>query len=212
MAADSQYQIGYIWFTAARQGTKDIAASNNARTAFQDFLFRYPNSEKAAQARANQALLEHKQTSSAFNIAKYYDKQKYYRAAVIYYNEVIRQQPGSGESEQAKKRIDQLKAKVGEDALKPVFAAAEAEAAKKKKAGPAPGKNEPAAQNSSPLPPAETDASLPPPASLMPDATTAPASSLMPASGATSGASSAPDTSATPEASASPAETASPAP
>src|SRR5438105_983725 len=98
IAADAQYQIGYIWFTSSRGGTKDIAATTNARTAFQDFLFRFPNSEKAAQARSNLLLLEHKQTSSSFSIAKYYDKQKYYREAVIYYNEVIGQQQGSGES------------------------------------------------------------------------------------------------------------------
>ena len=91
LAADAQYQIGYIWFMAAKQGTKDLAATKNARVAFQDFLFRYPNSEKAAQARANLKLLENKQTTSAFNVAKFYDKQKRYRAAVIYYNEVIRE-------------------------------------------------------------------------------------------------------------------------
>jgi outer membrane protein assembly factor BamD len=204
VAADSQYQIGYIWFTAARQGTKDIAASGSARTAFQDFLFRYPNSEKAAQARANVLLLEHKQTSSAFNIAKFYDKQKYYRAAAIYYNEVIRQQPGSDESEKAKKRIDQLKAKLGEAALKPAFAVAE-EAAKKKTGAKESAKNEPSAGSSAPLPPPETDPSLPPPASLMPDTTTAPAAPS-PAARAT------PESSPVPEASAAADESPSPAP
>src|SRR5438067_6353115 len=57
VAADAQYQIGYIWFTAARTGTKDLAATTNAKIAFQDFLFRYPNSEKVAQTRANLQLL-----------------------------------------------------------------------------------------------------------------------------------------------------------
>src|SRR5213594_3871621 len=126
IAVDAQYQIGYIWFTAARTGTKDIAAVSNARTAFQDFLFHYPNSEKAAQARANLELLERKQTSGSYEVAKFYDKQKYYRAAVIYYNEVIRQQPGSAESDRAKKRIDELRAKVGDAALQPAFSAADA--------------------------------------------------------------------------------------
>jgi outer membrane protein assembly factor BamD len=183
VAADAQYQIGYIWFRSSKEGTKDIAATSNARTAFQDFLFRYPNSEKAAQARANLALLENKQTSSSFNIAKYYDKQKYYRAAVIYYNEVIRQQPGSTESEKAKKRIDQLRAKVGEAVLRPGFIAAEEAAAKKKAAEKGSGKpNSGAAATSAPLPPSEADPSLPPPASLLPDTTTAPSSG--PSSGA----------------------------
>src|ERR1700736_4842724 len=117
VAADAQYQIGYIWFTASRGGTKDIAATNHARTAFQDYLFRYPNSEKAPQARANLQQLEHKSTSRAYDVARFYDKQRAYRAAVIYYNEVIRQQPGSAESEKAKKRIEELRAKFGDKAL-----------------------------------------------------------------------------------------------
>ncbi len=199
VAPDAQYQIGYIWITAAREGTKDLAASTKARTAFQDFLFRFPNSEKAAQARANLLLLDHKQTSSSLDIAKFYDKQKYYRAAVIYYNEVIRQQPGSNESEKAKVRLDQLKKKLGEEALKPAFAAVEAE--NKKKAAikssardrsartPEP---ESSANDAAPLPPPETDGSLPPPASLMPDTTTAPASSSPDASASTPDASASP--------------------
>src|SRR6266581_847244 len=119
VAADAQYQIGYIWLMAARKGTRDSAATANAKTAFQDFLLHYPHSEKAAQARANLELLEHKETTSSYQVAKFYDKQKYYRAAVIYYNEVISQQPGSKESDHAKKRIDQLRAKVGDAALQP---------------------------------------------------------------------------------------------
>lgn len=132
VAAAAQYQIGYIWFQAARAGSKDINATAKAKTAFQDFLFRYPNNEKAAQARAYLEKLEKKQTSSSFQVAQFYDKQKKYRAAVIYYNEVIRQQPGSKESEEAKKRIDQLRAKLGDTALQPAYVAAEE--AKKKEA------------------------------------------------------------------------------
>src|SRR5256884_6148042 len=179
VAVDAQYQIGYIWFTAARTGTKDIAAVSNARTAFQDFLFHYPNSEKAAQARANLELLERKQTSGSYEVAKFYDKQKYYRAAVIYYNEVIRQQPGSEESNQAKKRIDQLRAKFRDDGLQPAFSAADAgkkkgdargaRTARSGSAKPGP------ANHSAPLPAPEAAVSLPPPASHAPATTAAPA-------------------------------------
>jgi len=172
LAADAQYQIGYIWLMAAKEGTKDLAATKNARLAFQDFLFRYPNSEKGAQARANLGLLENKQTASAFNVAKFYDKQKRYRAAVIYYNEVIREQPGSVESEKAKKRIDQLRAKLGDAVMDAVPSASPkkpAETTRHEPAGRAPSGN-----NNGPLAPPETDLSLPPPASLAPTTTTAP--------------------------------------
>jgi outer membrane protein assembly factor BamD len=102
LAVDAQYQIGYIWSQAMKSGTYDPNAAAKAKTGFQDFLYRYPNSEKSAQARENLKMLEHKQTSTAFEIARYYDKQKYYRAAAIYYNDVIRQQPGSREGDRAK--------------------------------------------------------------------------------------------------------------
>jgi outer membrane protein assembly factor BamD len=171
IAADAQYQIGYIWFTASRSGVKDLAATNNARVAFQDFLFRYPNSEKAAQAKSNLQLLEHKSTNRTFEVARYYDKQKMYRAAVIYYNEVIRQQPGSAESEKAKKRIDQLRAKVGEKVLAPLQdpeaekkkaeEAKNAEEAKTKGAA----SQKPTGPSSAPVLPPDLDSSLPPPPS-----------------------------------------------
>jgi outer membrane protein assembly factor BamD len=210
IAVNAQYQIGYIWFKAAQLGTNDAAAANNAKTAFQDFLFHYPKSEKAAQARKNLDILEHKQTNNSFKVAKFYDKQKYYRAAVIYYNEVIRQQPGSEESNQAKKRIDQLRAKLGDAALQPAIAVSQT--AKKKPEAPgsptaATGPAKPGAPNNeAPLPPSDGDSSLPPPASLVPDTTTAPGPLLPPpGTGTSSDPSSAPGASSSPEESALPA-------
>jgi outer membrane protein assembly factor BamD len=216
VAADAQYQIGYIWLMAARKGTTDAAATSNAKTAFQDFLLHYPHSEKAAQARANLDLLEHKETTSSYEVAKFYDKQKYYRAAVIYYNEVIRQQPGSTESNLAKKRIDQLRAKVGEAALQPAIAAAQAgkkkgEAHETRTAGTGSAAKPSETNNEAPLPASDVDGSLPPPASLAPDITTAPDVTAPDITTAPdhlfgpSSTSTSSDTSSTPAASASPA-------
>jgi len=210
LAVDAQYQIGYIWFTASQKGTNDAAAANNAKTAFQDFLFHYPKSEKAAQARANLDILEHKQTTNSYKVAKFYDKQKYYRAAVIYYNEVIRQQPGTDESNEAKKRIDQLRAKFGDAALQPALAGAQSGKKKGEVHGArtaASGSAKPgAANNEAPLPVSETDSSLPPPASLAPDTTTAP-DPLLPVPGTSNSSDTSPPAgaSASPDASASPA-------
>ena len=210
VAVDAQYQIGYIWFAASQLGTNDAAAAANAKTAFQDFLFHYPKSEKAAQARKNLDILEHKQTNNSYKVAKFYDKQKYYRAAVIYYNEVIRQQPGSEESNEAKKRIDQLRAKFGDAALQPAIPVSQnakkkpdAQGARNAGTGSArPG----APNNEAPLPSSDSDSSLPPPASLAPDTTTAP-EPLFPLPGTSTSAdpSNAPGASAPPEAFASPA-------
>ncbi|MEP6699012.1 MAG: outer membrane protein assembly factor BamD [Verrucomicrobiota bacterium] len=202
LAADAQYQIGYIWSKVTRSGSYDPAAASKAKTGFEDFLFRHPRSEKATQARENLQGLEHKQTSTSFEIAKYYDKQKAYRAAAIYYNETIRQQPASVEGERAKKRLGELRAKVGEAALQPPAVTAAAANRKKKTTAPPQGESGGPAMRASPndiapLPPPDLDLSLPPPASLLPDPTSAPGSSST-------------DTSASPTPAPSPEATASP--
>jgi outer membrane protein assembly factor BamD len=209
IAADAQYQIAYIWHEAARLGTNDSAATEKARTAFEDFLYRYPKSEKAPQARDNIERLQQKSTGDAMKVAKFYDKEKAYRAAVIYYSEVIREHPGSPASAEAQKRIDAIRAKVRPTALEPAVAVNESKKKQVASRGSA-GNSRPAFRNSdaevAPLPPPEQDSNLPPPASLSPPTTTAPEPSPSPES------SPAPEASATPEPSAAADSAASPAP
>lgn len=118
LADDAQYQIGYVLLREAREGSYDAASQQKAREAFEDFMSRYPESEKVAQARENLKSLQGGVTKGALDIAKFYEKTKHYKAAVIYYNEVLKNQPDSPESAVAKARIDALKQLVGEDALR----------------------------------------------------------------------------------------------
>ncbi len=117
VADDAYYQIGYVYFTEARKGSYDQATATRARETFEDFLIRYPQSEKTAQAQENLKLLGTKQSTGSLDIAKFYDKQKNYKAAVVYYTEVVQQQPGSEESEIASARIEELRELVGEEEL-----------------------------------------------------------------------------------------------
>jgi outer membrane protein assembly factor BamD len=182
VAVDAQYQIGYIWSQTTKSGTYDPAAATRAKTGFEDFLYKHPHSEKSAQARENLKMLESKQTSTSFEIARFYDKQKHYRAAAIYYNDVIRQQPDSPEGDRAKKRISELRAKLGDGALQPASVTAAAANRKGKKLEPPPGSGPSSSgerRSDAPLPAPDVDLSLPPPASLMPDNTMAPAPSTI---------------------------------
>ena len=117
IADDALYQVGYVRLRDYRQGSNDRASAAKAREAFEDFINRYPNSEKVPQARENLKTLEGGQTKSVLDIAKFYDRTKQYKAAVIYYNDVIKQQPDSPDAEVAKKRIAALKEQFGEEAL-----------------------------------------------------------------------------------------------
>jgi outer membrane protein assembly factor BamD len=109
VASNAQYQIGYAWMHASTNGDYDQGAAKKAVDAFQDYLVRYPNSDKAAQAQENIQHLGQKQTQGAYNIARFYETQHDQRAAFIYYNEVVREDPNSPQAQQAKKRIQELR-------------------------------------------------------------------------------------------------------
>jgi len=118
IAADALYQVGYVRERQAREGSYDPKTNAKAREAFEDFAARYPNSEKVAQARENIKSLETGTNKNVLDIAKFYDKTRKYKAAVLYYNDVIKGQPGTPDAEYAKARIESLKNNFGEDALR----------------------------------------------------------------------------------------------
>lgn len=118
IAADAMYQIGYIYFEATKTGSNDPGAVQKAREAFEDFILRYPQSEKVAQANENLVFLAGDDAKKVLDIGKFYQKTGKLKAAVIYYEEVIASAGGTPEAEEARKRIDDLRAKVGEDALR----------------------------------------------------------------------------------------------
>jgi outer membrane protein assembly factor BamD len=109
VAANAQYQIGYAWMRSSISGDYDISAAKKATDAFQDYLVRYPNSDKAVQAQDNIKKLGQRQTQGAFDVAKFYETQHDSRAAFIYYNEVVREDPNSEQAQIAKKRIQELR-------------------------------------------------------------------------------------------------------
>jgi outer membrane protein assembly factor BamD len=117
VAPNAMYQIGYVYFQASRQTGYDQTAAVRAQEAYEDFLLRYPNSEKVPQARDNLKTLQGRKTENSYTIAKFYDRQKNYKAAYVYYNEVVQQEPDSPEAERAKQRMDQIRSKVGDEAL-----------------------------------------------------------------------------------------------
>ncbi|MCX6971434.1 MAG: tetratricopeptide repeat protein [Verrucomicrobia bacterium] len=119
IADDALYQIGYIYMQVGRSGkSQDLSALVMAKNTFEDFLLQYPNSEKAAQAKDNLASIGGKESGDLLAIAQFYDRYKNYRAAAIYYNDVIRRQPGSKDAEFARSRIETLRSDVGDDALR----------------------------------------------------------------------------------------------
>ena len=118
VANDAQYQLGYVQLREAQTGSYNQQTRQRAVESFEEYVNRQPKSEKTAQARENIKVLTAQEIKNTLEIAKFYDKAKNYKAAVLYYNEVVRSAPGGTESDQARKRIEQIKTIAGVDALR----------------------------------------------------------------------------------------------
>ena len=117
-ADDALYQIGYVQLTEAQSRSQDLSAAIDAKNTFEEFLMEYPSSEKAAQARDNLDRMSGRETSDLYTIAQFYDRNSDFRAAVIYYGELVRRQGGSEQAKLANDRIEEIRAEVGDDELR----------------------------------------------------------------------------------------------
>ena len=117
-ADDALYQIGYVQLSEAQSRSQDLSAAIDAKNTFEEFLMEYPNCEKAAQARDNLDRMSGRETSDLMTIAQFYDRNSNYRAAVIYYGELVRRQGGSDQAKLANERIEEIRAEVGDDELR----------------------------------------------------------------------------------------------
>jgi len=131
-AEDAQYQIGFIRLKGVKHGSYDAVDRIRAQESFEDFLNRAPTSGKSAQARENLQKLDADQRKSTLDVAKFYEKTGKTKAAVVYYEDLIRLYPESEEGKTAKTRLSALKVQKGEDAAssskEPAENAAKAEA------------------------------------------------------------------------------------
>jgi outer membrane protein assembly factor BamD len=116
---DALYQIAYIYMQLGlTSSSQDLSALVLSRETFEDFLLQYPKSEKAPQARDNLATIGRTEAGNLMDIAKWYDWSKDYKAAIIYYSDVVRKQPRTSDAELAKTRIEELRGQYGDDVLR----------------------------------------------------------------------------------------------
>lgn len=117
-ADDALYQIGFVQLSNAQARSQDLSVAIDAKNTFEEFLMEFPNSEKAAQARENLDRMSGRETSDLLSIAKFYDRSNNYRAAVIYYSELVRRRAGTEHAKIASDRIEEIRAEVGDDELR----------------------------------------------------------------------------------------------
>lgn len=108
LAEAAQFQIGCAYKKESQRSEYDQNAANQAIAAFNDFLLRYPGSDKASLAQQYQTALKEEQAKGLYNIGHFYEKNKEFKSALIYYNDVIEKNPNSDWATQAKDKVAKL--------------------------------------------------------------------------------------------------------
>jgi outer membrane protein assembly factor BamD len=112
VASEALYRAGMAHTQQARTAEYDQSAAGQAIATFTDFMTLYPNDPRVPEAQKIITSLRSEQARGNFQIAKFYEKYHKWGGAMVYYNEVLLQDPNSQYATEAKQRIDALKERV----------------------------------------------------------------------------------------------------
>lgn len=85
----AKYQIALCDAKAAPKPAYDQSTTKDAVAEFEDFVKTYPDADLSNKAKQHIQLLREKDAENNFKIAQFYEKQKAYPSAKIYYNLVL---------------------------------------------------------------------------------------------------------------------------
>lgn len=110
IASEAVFRAANAYFQQARKADYDQTMAGQAIATFNDFIALYPNDPRVPEARALIAQLRAEQARGSFATARYYERRKRWNGALIYYNEVLLQDPNSPYAELARQKIEQIRA------------------------------------------------------------------------------------------------------
>jgi outer membrane protein assembly factor BamD len=109
IAADATYREGIAYEKQAQTAEYDQSTAGQAIATFTDFMTLYPDDSRVPKSQKTITQLRMEQARGNFEIAKYYEKNKKWNGAMIYYNEVLLRDPNSPYATQARERIEAIK-------------------------------------------------------------------------------------------------------
>ena len=109
IASDAMYRAGVSWEKQADTAEYDQGAAAKAIAAYTDFMTFYPDDKRVADAQKALVKLKGEQVRGSFKIAQFYEANRKWAGAVVYYNDVLQLDANSPLAAQARQRIDALK-------------------------------------------------------------------------------------------------------
>jgi outer membrane protein assembly factor BamD len=109
VASDALYKAALAYNKQARKADYDQSIAGQAISAFTDFMALYPDDVRVGDATRIINSLKAEEARGNFRIAQFYEKEKRWDGALVYYNEVLIKDAGSKLATQARERIEVLK-------------------------------------------------------------------------------------------------------
>jgi outer membrane protein assembly factor BamD len=109
IASEALYQAGLAYQKQAQTAEYDQSTAGQAIAIFTDFMTIYPNDPRVPEAQKIITALKREQARGNFQTARFYEKSKKWNGALVYYNEVVLQDPSSSYARVAQERIDAIK-------------------------------------------------------------------------------------------------------
>jgi outer membrane assembly lipoprotein YfiO len=109
VASEAVYRAGLAYAKQAKTAEYDQGSAGQAIATFTDFITLYPDDTRVSEAKRMITLLKEEQARGSFQTATFYASRKKWNGALIYYNEVLLQGPGSPYASLAREQIDEIK-------------------------------------------------------------------------------------------------------
>jgi len=110
-AKAAKYQIAMVDSKRSTDAQYDQKVTQAAIEEFNDFVKTYPDAELSAQAKEEISQLREKEAENSFVIAQFYEKQKKYKAAKIYYQAVVDKFQNTSWASESLKKIREINEK-----------------------------------------------------------------------------------------------------
>ena len=104
-APAAKFQIAECRSSVSRSPDYDQGASHEAKQKFEEFVKEHPDAVLSQQAEQNIHQLNEKEAEANYKTALFYEKQKAYESARIYYNDIINNYPQSPWSAKSLERL-----------------------------------------------------------------------------------------------------------
>ena len=114
IASEALFKTGRAYFKQASKADYDQSVAGKAIATFGDFLTLFPDDPRGPEARKMIAALKTEQARGAYTTARYYEKRKKWKAALIYYNEATIKDPDSSYAQVAKQRLEAIRKEHGQ--------------------------------------------------------------------------------------------------